>query len=127
MLLALIIALAARTSLKLKNSANFVFSDFSATGYWISNGWAFVLSFLRPVRVVSRFESSATIAEEASNAAQAVPFAIVSSLVTATTTRWAALITIASCMGTDMIGLVTSPLGQPWLKLRSIALAKVEV
>jgi amino acid transporter len=73
MLLALIIALAARTSLKLKNSANFVFSDFSAIGYWISNGWAFMLSFLRPVRVVSGFESSATIAEEASNAAQAVP------------------------------------------------------
>jgi len=63
------------------------------------------------VRVVSGFESSSTIAEEASNAAKAVPFAIVSSLITATITGWAVIITIAFRMGSDVIGVVTSPLG----------------
>jgi amino acid transporter len=76
-----------------------------------------MLSFLTPVWVVSGFESSATIAEEASNAARAVPFAMVSSLVTATITGWALIITIAFCMGQDAISLVTSPLGQPMAQI----------
>jgi hypothetical protein len=40
-----------------------------------------------------------------------VPFAIVSSLITATITGWAVIITIAFRMGSDVIGVVTSPLG----------------
>lgn len=103
MLLALIIAIAAGTPSELKNSANFVFTEFQNTGFWTNNGWAFMLSFLTPVWVVSGFESAATIAEEASNAAKAVPFAMVSSLVTATVTGWAVIITIAFCMGSYVI------------------------
>jgi amino acid transporter len=124
MLLALIIALAAGTPSELKNSASFVFSDFQNTGYWTSNGWSFMLSFLTPVWVVSGFESSATIAEEASNAAKAVPFAMLSSLVTAAVTGWAGIITIAFCMGTDVIGIVTSPLGQPLAQIAFNSLGK---
>ncbi|TAQ90991.1 hypothetical protein B7494_g723 [Chlorociboria aeruginascens] len=124
MLLALIIALAAGTPSDLKNSGSFVFGDFENTGFWTSNGWVFMLSFLTPVWVVSGFESSATIAEEASNAAKAVPFAMVSSLVTATITGWAVIITIAFCMGTDVIGIVTSPLGQPLAQIAFNSLGK---
>lgn len=113
MLFALIVALAAGTPSELKNTASFVFTDFENTGYWENNGWEFMLCFLTPVWVVSGFESSATIAEEASNAAKAVPFAMISSLVTAMITGWAVIITIAFCMGTDVIGILTSPLGQP--------------
>lgn len=124
MLFALIIALAAATPSELKNSAHFVFSDFENTGFWTNNGWAFMLSFLTPVWVVSGFESSATIAEEASNAARAVPFAMVSSLVTALITGWGVIITIAFCMGTDVIGIVTSPLGQPLAQIAFNSLGK---
>jgi amino acid transporter len=124
MLLALIIALAAGTPSELKNSASFVFSDFQNTGYWTSSGWSFMLSFLTPVWVVSGFESSATIAEEASNAAKAVPFAMLSSLATAAVTGWAVIITIAFCMGTDVIGIVTSPLGQPLAQITFNSLGK---
>ncbi|PQE27368.1 putative UGA4 GABA permease-also involved in delta-aminolevulinate transport protein [Rutstroemia sp. NJR-2017a WRK4] len=124
MLLALIIALAAGTPSELKNSASFVFADFQNTGFWSNNGWAFMLSFLTPVWVVSGFESSATIAEEASNAAKAVPFAMVSSLVTATVTGWAVIITIAFCMGPDVIDIVTSPLGQPLAQIAFNSLGK---
>jgi amino acid transporter len=113
MLLALIIALAAGTPSELKNSAHFVFADFENTGFWTNNGWAFMMSFLTPVWVVSGFESSATIAEEASNAATAVPFAMISSLVTGLLTGWAVIISIAFCMGPDVISIVTTPLGQP--------------
>ncbi|TEY33701.1 hypothetical protein BOTCAL_0667g00040 [Botryotinia calthae] len=124
MLFALIVALAAGTPSELKNTASFVFADFQNTGFWTNNGWAFMLSFLTPVWVVSGFESAATIAEEASNAAKAVPFAMVSSLVTATVTGWAVIITIAFCMGTDVIGIVTSPLGQPLAQIAFNSLGK---
>jgi amino acid transporter len=124
MLLALIIALAAGTPSELRNSASFVFADFENTGFWPNNGWAFMLSFLTPVWVVSGFESSATIAEEASNAAKAVPFAMISSLVTAAITGWAVIITIAFCMGSDVISIVTSPLGQPLAQIVFNSLGK---
>ena len=124
MLLAVIIALAAGTPKELKNSASFVFADFVNTGFWTNNGWAFMMSFLTPVWVVSGFESSATLAEEASNAAKAVPFAMVSSLVTGGITGWAVLITIAFCMGTDVIDIVTSPLGQPFAQIAFNSLGK---
>jgi amino acid transporter len=77
-----------------------------------------------PGWVVSSFESSFTIAEEASNAAKAVPFAMVSSLVTATVTGWAVIITIAFCMGNDAIAIVTTPLGQPLAQIAYNSLGK---
>lgn len=124
MLLSLIIALAAKTPSEYKNSAHFVFAGFENTGFWPNNGWAFMLSFLTPVWVVSGFESSATIAEEASNAAKAVPFAMISSLVVATITGWAVIITIAFCMGTGVIDLVETPLGQPFAQIAFNSLGK---
>ncbi|EHK97872.1 putative Uncharacterized amino-acid permease C11D3.08c [Glarea lozoyensis 74030] len=124
MLLALIISLAAATPSELKNSAAFVFTNFENTGFWTNNGWAFMMSLLTPVWVVSGFESSATIAEEASNAAKAVPFAMVSSLIVAAVTGWAVIITIAFCMGPDVISLVTSSLGQPMAQIAYNSLGK---
>ncbi|KAG9232890.1 amino acid/polyamine transporter I [Amylocarpus encephaloides] len=124
MLLALIISLAACTPSENKNSASFVFTDFQNTGFWSNNGWAFMMSFLTPVWVVSGFESSATIAEEASNAAKAVPFAMVSSLVVAAVTGWSVIITIAFCMGSDVVALVESDLGQPMAQIAFNSLGK---
>ncbi|KAG9247762.1 amino acid/polyamine transporter I [Calycina marina] len=122
MLLAFIIAFTATTPEK--NSASFVFTDFQNTGFWSNDGWAFMLCFLTPVWVVSGFESSAAIAEEASNAAIAVPFAMVSSLVTALLTGWGVIVTIAFCMGPDPIAIVTTELGQPLAQVAFNSLGK---
>ncbi|KAL3424067.1 amino acid permease [Phlyctema vagabunda] len=124
MLFAFIISFAAATPSELKNSASFVFTDFENTGFWSDNGWAFMMSFLTPVWVVSGFESSATIAEEASNAAKAVPFAMISSLVAAAITGWGVIITIAFCMGPDVISIVESELGQPLAQVAFNSLGK---
>ncbi|CZT41404.1 probable UGA4 GABA permease-also involved in delta-aminolevulinate transport [Rhynchosporium secalis] len=123
-LLSVIVTLAAKTPSEYKNSAHFVFTDFENTGFWPNDGWAFMMSFLTPVWVVSGFESSATIAEEASNAAKAVPFAMISSLVVATITGWAVIITIAFCMGTGIIDIVETPLGQPFAQIAFNSLGK---
>ncbi|KAI0997747.1 putative amino-acid permease [Podosphaera aphanis] len=124
MLFVMIATLAIATPSDLRNTPSFVFLEFQNTGSWSNNGWAFMMSFLTPVWVVSGFESAATIAEEASNAAKAVPFAMVSSLVTAMFTGWAIIITIAFCMGTDITGILESPLGQPLAHIAYNALGK---
>lgn len=40
---------------------------------------------------------------------------------------WAVIITVAFCMGSDVIGIVTSPLGQPLAQIASIALGRMAV
>lgn len=49
---------------------------------------------------------------------------MVSSLITATITGWAVIITIAFCMGSDVISIVTSPLGQPLAQIAFNSLGK---
>jgi amino acid transporter len=49
---------------------------------------------------------------------------MVSSLVTAMVTGWAVIITIAFCMGNDVIAVVTSPLGQPLAQIAFNSLGK---
>ncbi|KAF3924063.1 hypothetical protein ABW21_db0208424 [Orbilia brochopaga] len=115
--LAVIIALPAATPRSRINTASFVFVEFQNTGFWSNGGWAFMLALLTPVWVVSGFESSATIAEEASNAAKAVPFAMVSSLVVALIVGMGVVISIAFSMGNDVIAIVTSSLGQPMAQI----------
>lgn len=124
MLVVFIIVLAAVTPSDLVNTPSFVFINFENTGYWKNNVWAFMMSFLTPVWVVSGFESAATIAEEASNAAKAVPFAMVSSLVAAAIAGWAVVLAIAFCMGGDVITIITSPLGQPVAQILLNSLGK---
>ncbi|CCU82386.1 unnamed protein product [Blumeria hordei] len=124
MLVAFITTFLVVTPPELKNTPSFVFTDFQNTGTWTSNGWAVMMSFLTPVWVVSGFESAATIAEEASNAAKAVPFAMVSALVAGTVTGWAVVLTIAFCMGTDIPGIITTPLGQPLAQIAFNCLGK---
>jgi len=53
-----------------------------------SNGYAFILSFLAPLWVICGFDSSVHISEEASNAASAVPWAIVNAIGIAGVLGW---------------------------------------
>ena len=69
--------------------------------------------FLTPVWVISGFESSSTLAEEASNAYTVVPFSMVSSLLASLFVGTGIIITLISTMGTDIKSLLQSQLGQP--------------
>jgi len=53
-----------------------------------TNGYAFILSFLSPLWTIAGFDSSVHISEEASNAAVAVPWAIVSAIAIAGILGW---------------------------------------
>jgi len=110
---ALIFTMAIATPSAYRNSAKFVFVDFQNTGYWTNNGWAWCLGFLTPVWVVSGFESSSTLAEEASNASKVVPFAMIASLIASLVVGASIIITLMFTMGTDISTLIGSPFGQP--------------
>ncbi|KII84137.1 hypothetical protein PLICRDRAFT_179813 [Plicaturopsis crispa FD-325 SS-3] len=114
--LAVIIALPAATPKELMNSASFALGNFSNENGW-NNGFAFILSFLAPLWTICSFDSSVHISEEASNAATAVPWAIVMAITIAGVLGWAINVSLAFCMGTDLDGILDSPIGQPMAQI----------
>ncbi|KAK7440043.1 hypothetical protein VKT23_017294 [Stygiomarasmius scandens] len=102
--LAVIIALPASTPPEFKNSAKFALGEFVNFNGW-PNGYAFILSFLAPLWTICSFDSSVHISEEASNAATAVPWAIVNAIGIAGVLGWAINMALAFCMGTDLEAL----------------------
>ncbi|KAF9556455.1 amino acid transporter [Agrocybe pediades] len=105
--LAIIVALPAATPHEFKNSAKVALWDFYNSNGWPS-GYAFILSFLAPLWTICSFDSSVHISEEASNAAVAVPWAIVSAIGIAGVLGWAINMSLAFCMGGDIASLVDS-------------------
>lgn len=106
--LAVIIALPAATPKEFKNTAKFALGDFTNLNGW-PDGYAFILSFLAPLWTICSFDSSVHISEEASNAATAVPWAIVMAIFVAGVLGWAINMSLAFCMGTDLQTLSASP------------------
>ncbi|KAI0255444.1 amino acid permease-domain-containing protein [Lactifluus subvellereus] len=113
---AVIIALPTATPRELKNSASYALGNFTNSYDW-PNGFAFILSFLAPVWTICSFDSSVHISEEASNAATAVPWAIVWAISIAGILGLAVNMTLAFCMGQDLQGLMNSSLGQPMAQI----------
>ncbi|KAJ3569587.1 hypothetical protein NP233_g4958 [Leucocoprinus birnbaumii] len=102
-----IIALPIATPKEFKNTAKFALWDFNNLNGW-SNGFAFLLSFLAPTWSVGSFDSSVHISEEASNAATAVPWAIVWAITIGGVLGWAINVALAFCMGPDLEALNNS-------------------
>ena len=68
---------------------------------------------LTMIKSVGSFDSAVHISEEASNAAIAVPWAIVGAIFVAGVLGWAINVSLAFCMGTDLESIVDNPIGQP--------------
>lgn len=114
--LAVIIGLPAATPSEFRNSAQVALVDFTDVTGW-SNGYAFFLSFLAPLWTICSFDSGVHISEEASNAATAVPWAIVSAVAVAGVLGFAINMALAFCMGSNLELLVNSsqPMAQIFL------------
>ncbi|BFZ65498.1 polyamine transporter tpo5 [Saitoella coloradoensis] len=119
---AVIIALPAACPSELRNTASYVFTDFRNLSGWSNAGFAFLLSLLLPTWVLSGFESSATLSEESGGAALSIPLSMISAIVTAGVVGWACIIAIAFTMGTDILSIIGSPLGQPFAQILLSAL-----
>jgi amino acid transporter len=114
--MAVIIGLPAATPKEFMNTASFALGNFSNFNGW-TNGYAFILSFLAPLWTICSFDSSVHISEEASNAATAVPWAIVGAIGIAGVLGWAINVSLAFCMGTDLESILNSPIGQPMAQI----------
>ncbi|CAL1697990.1 unnamed protein product [Somion occarium] len=116
--LAVIVALPAATPSELKNSASFALGNFTNFNGW-PDGYAFILSFLAPLWTICSFDSSVHISEEASNAATAVPWAIVGAISIAGILGWAINVSLAFCMGTDLASINDSDQPMAWIFFNS--------
>ncbi|KAF7376941.1 putative amino-acid permease C11D3.08c [Mycena sanguinolenta] len=112
LILVMIIALPAATSNDLKNSAKYAFGNFENITPW-PNGYAFILSFLAPLWTIGGFDAGVHISEEAQNASIAVPWAIISVTGIGCLLGFAVQISLAFCMGTDTITILSNPVQQP--------------
>ncbi|KAH9987652.1 amino acid/polyamine transporter I [Russula compacta] len=114
--LAVVIALPIATPKELKNSASYAIGNFTNLYDW-PNGFAFVLSFMAPLWTISGFDSCVHISEEASNAATAVPWAIIWAISIASILGLAVNVALAFCMGQDLEGVMSGSLGQPMAQI----------
>ncbi|KAF9529046.1 APC amino acid permease [Crepidotus variabilis] len=95
-----IIALPVATPVEFKNTSQFALRDFYNSNGW-PNGFAFILSFLSPLWTICGFDGSVHISEEASNAAIAVPWAIMGATILSVIFGFGANMALAFCMGTN--------------------------
>lgn len=98
------------------NTAQFTFGGWeNLTSY--PNGFAFLMSWLAPVWTICSFDCAVSISEEASNAAVAVPGAIVGAITSAGLLGTIILIMISLSMGTSVADLndADQPLAQIYL------------
>ncbi|KAG7452001.1 amino acid transporter [Guyanagaster necrorhizus] len=109
---AIVIALPAVTPGELKNDTKYAFGHFeNLSGY--PDGFAFFMSFLAPLWTIGGFDAPVHISEEAKNARTAVPFAIMSATVLGCILGFAVNICLVLNMGTDLVSIISSPIGQP--------------
>ncbi|RDB16736.1 putative amino-acid permease PB24D3.02c [Hypsizygus marmoreus] len=110
--LVVIIGVPAATPKVFKNKASYAFGDFQNFSGW-PNGYAFILSFLAPLWAIGAFDSTVHISEEATNADVAIPYAIILAATSSGILGWAINVALTFCMGTDLEGILDSPIGQP--------------
>ena len=63
--------------------------------------------------ILGSFDSAVHISEEASNAATAVPWAIIGAIFVAGVLGWAVNVSLAFCMGKDLDSIINNGIGQP--------------
>ncbi|KAG2119617.1 amino acid/polyamine transporter I [Suillus discolor] len=112
----IIITLPIATPPDYRNSANFALREFTNLAGWPS-GFAFILSLMAPLYTIGGYDTSVHISEEVSNAAMAIPWAIVGSIAVSAVLGCGVNISLTFCMGTDVGSLLNSPIGQPMAQI----------
>ncbi|GLB38878.1 putative apc amino acid permease [Lyophyllum shimeji] len=122
-LLCLVIVIALPLATPNKNTAKFALWDFTNINGW-PDSYAFILSLLAPLWTIGSPDVGGPISDEASNAATAVPWAIVLATFGAGVLGWAINVSLAFCMGTDLRSLYDSGRGQPMAQILSYSFGR---
>ncbi|KAL8339792.1 hypothetical protein RB601_006082 [Gaeumannomyces tritici] len=86
-------------------------------------GWSLILAFLSPIWTAGGYDSCVHMSEEASNAARAVPLAIMLSVGLSGLLGFVVVAAIAACI-TDVEAVLATPFGQPMARVYYDALGK---
>lgn len=105
------------------NSGTFVFGDLENTTTW-PKGWTFMMAWLAAIWTIGAFDSCVHMAEEASNAAVAVPFGIIGSISMCGILGFIIMAIIAACMNPDIGATLDSSTGQPMAQIYLDVLGK---
>ncbi|KAF8152248.1 amino acid permease-domain-containing protein [Crassisporium funariophilum] len=105
--LIVIVALPAATPQEFRNPPQIALKDFYNAHGW-TDGYAFVLSLLTPLWTICGFDFTVHMSEEASNAATAIPQAIIWAIGTSGVLGFAISMALVFCMGGNLESLVES-------------------
>lgn len=104
------------------NSAKYVFTDTTVYSEW-PKGWAFFMSWLSAIWTMGGLDSCVHMAEEASNAAKAVPLGIILSVIMAGILGLGLSSVIAACIP-DFSAVLNNQYGQPMAAVYMTALGR---
>lgn len=105
------------------NTGKYVFTHFENLHTW-PDGFTFFLSWLAPIWTIGSFDSCVHMAEEASNAALAVPVGIISSISACGILGFFIQAVIAASMSKDISSTLNTYTGQPMAQIYYDALGK---
>lgn len=106
------------------NSRSYTFGTVVNSTGWKADGWAFLFGFLQVSWVMTCYDATSRISEEAYNAAYYVPLAIGSALVANAILGWALVIVLVLCMGPDISMILESPSNQPLVAIFDYAMGE---
>lgn len=106
------------------NSAHYTFTKVVNSTGWDADGWAFLFGFLQVSWVMTCYDATSRMSEEAYNAAYLTPLAIASALTTTALLGWVLVIVITLTMGSDLDRIFNTSTGQPIVEIFYIAMGK---
>jgi amino acid permease (GABA permease) len=106
------------------NSGSYTFGTVINSTGWDSDGWAFLFGFLQVSWVMTAYDATSRMSEEAYNAAYLTPLAIATALTTTAILGWVLVIVITLTMGSDIDRILNTGTGQPIVEIYVIAMGK---
>jgi hypothetical protein len=100
-----------------RSDTKHVWTSFEDNNGWGSPGVATLVGILGPIVTLIGSDSSCHLAEELKDAAWILPRAMVATALVNYSLGFVMTVTIMSTLGNDIHGLLTTPLGQPWIQV----------
>lgn len=104
------------------NSREYTFGTVINSTGWSHDGWAFLFGFLQVSWVMTCYDATSRMSEEAYNAAYYIPLAIGSALVANAILGWALVIVLVLCMGPNINAILSSESDQPLVAIFDYAM-----
>lgn len=104
------------------NTRGYTFGTVINSTGWKYDGWAFLFGFLQVSWVMTCYDATSRISEEAWNAAYYVPLAITTALAANAILGWVLIIVLVLCMGSNFDLILDSPSGQPLIAISEYAM-----